>query len=531
MLLRAYRKSEVWDHRSTGPAGVWIPAAVALAAIGAIFFEGLSRMVGEWSREEYSYAYLIPLVSVALVWRKRGDLANSELRGSWAGLSLVVAGLFFAGFGELSTIYILIQYGFLLVICGICLSLVGWKGIKIIWTSLAYLVFMIPIPVFLYQNLSAKMQLLSSMFGVFIIRLLNISVYLEGNIIDLGAYQLQVVEACSGLRYLFPLMSFGFLFACLYRGSRWRKILLFLFSVPITILINSIRIGITGILVEYLGISAAEGFLHLFEGWIIFLGGITLLFLLAWILTWFSGDAKAFGSLLEIRGSTSPWTSAVAEKGRKRGPYIVCVGMLVGMAVVSTVVPARSEIIPERESFASFPMRFDDWIGREQKMDHSFLDVLKLDDYLLANYARNEDTLPVHLYLAYYGSQRKGASAHSPRSCIPAGGWEIEEIGTRTINDIGTPKHLLSVNRALIAKGSTRQVVYYWFQQRGRELTNEYVVKWMIFWDSLTRQRTDGALVRMITPVDPLGGIEEADARLSDFLRLSYPAIVDYVPD
>ena len=127
---------------------------------------------------------------------------------------------------------------------------------------------MIPLPEFVLANLSTRLQLLSSQLGVAFIRLFDISVFVEGNVIDLGGYKLQVAEACSGLRYLFPLMTLGFLMACFYKGARWKRVVLFLSSIPITVLMNSIRIGIIGVTVERWGIRMAEGFLHDFRaGW------------------------------------------------------------------------------------------------------------------------------------------------------------------------------------------------------------------------------------------------------------------------
>jgi exosortase D (VPLPA-CTERM-specific) len=513
-----------------GSASFWAAVLVAVSAAGVIFSEGLSQMGKEWSREEYSHAYLIPFLSAALIWRKKRELEKVELRGAWGGVLILLAGLVVAVFGELSTIYLLINYGLVICIFGVATALLGWNGVKTIWTGIFYIFFMIPLPVFLYQTLSNKMQLISSDLGVSIIRLFGISVLLEGNIIDLGAYQLQVVEACSGLRYLFPLLSFGFLFACIYNGSYLHKCILFLSAAPITIIINSIRIGITGIIVEYIGISAAEGFLHLFEGWIIFLAGVGLFFFLAWILARASGRGRSLGAILDLRWLEIPKRPVIREGVSKSKPFVACVGLLAGIALASTVIPARSEIVPERKPFTSFPMNFGPWLGREQKMEEVFLEKLKLDDYVLANYARSDDEVPINFYVAYYGSQRKGVSAHSPRSCIPGGGWEISELRTHRVDGVLGTELPLVVNRAVIAKGTVRQVVFYWFQQRGRVLTNEYIVKWMIFWDALTRRRTDGALIRLITPVPPSGDLEAADQRLADFLRASYPAIADYVP-
>jgi EpsI family protein len=130
--------------------------------------------------------------------------------------------------------------------------------------------------------------------------------------------------------------------------------------------------------------------------------------------------------------------------------------------------------------------------------------------------------------VAYYNSQRKGESAHSPRSCIPGGGWRINAIAARDIAIAGAGT--LSVNRVVIERGDTKQVVYYWFDQRGRVLTNEYLVKWYIFWDSLTRNRTDGAMLRLTAPV--LAGQSEAaaDRTLEEFARTLVPALRPYIP-
>jgi exosortase/archaeosortase family protein len=120
-------------------------------------------------------------------------------------------------------------------------------------------------------------MLFSSQLGVFFIRLFQIPVYLDGNIIDMGVYKLQVVEACSGLRYLYPLLSLSFLAAYLFHGRFWQRAVVFLSSIPIAIGMNGFRIGLVGFLVDRWGTEMAEGALHFFEGWVIFLACSTLL--------------------------------------------------------------------------------------------------------------------------------------------------------------------------------------------------------------------------------------------------------------
>jgi len=139
---------------------------------------------------------------------------------SLIGILVLGLGLLFMLLGDLAALYVVVQYGFLLSLLGIVLAFTGWKAFKLLIAPLAVLLFMIPLPNFLYQGLSAELQLISSQIGVAVIRLFGVSVYLEGNVIDLGTYKLQVVEACSGLRYLFPLTSLAFIAAYLFRYTK-----------------------------------------------------------------------------------------------------------------------------------------------------------------------------------------------------------------------------------------------------------------------------------------------------------------------
>ncbi len=209
---------------------------------------------------------LIPPISLYLLWRERNWLARTPFTGAWSGLLVVALGLGLWLIGEMSTITAIVNYGFLIVLYGLVISLTGWAVFRHLWMPFLILVFMIPLPQFFAANLSLKLQLLSSQLGVSLIRLFGISVFLEGNVIDLGAYQLEVAEACNGLRYLFPLMTLAFILAYFFRVPVWKRAVLFLSSIPIAILLNSARIGVIGVTVEHWGQKMAEGLLHDFEG-------------------------------------------------------------------------------------------------------------------------------------------------------------------------------------------------------------------------------------------------------------------------
>lgn len=512
---------------------------VAIACLAVVFHNGVAPMVDSWGADEYSYAYLIPPITAWLLWQRRAELSAANPGPSWWGVLVLAAGLTLALFGELSTIYTVIQYGLIVCIYGIALTLTGWRGMRIMWAPLLYLVFMVPLPNFLYQGLSGHLQLISSQLGTSVIRFFGLPVFLEGNVIDLGVYKLQVVEACNGLRYLFPLLSFGYLCSLLYKGPWWHKVILMLSTLPITVAVNSFRIGMTGILVNYWGIEQAEGFLHLFEGWIIFLAAVAILFAEMWLLARVTGRGGSLADLLNVDAlwpqrrpqPASGQRPPVPARRWLSGSVLTAAALLVFAALAGVAAPARTEFIPDRpRDFATFPMGLGDWQGHEQQMEQIYVDALKFDDYLLADYWRKGTPGGVNLYVAYYNSQRKGASVHSPRSCIPGGGWEISRLETVTLPGAAPSGADLHVNKVIISRGSERQLVYYWFDQRGRQMTNEYYVKLMLFWDALTRHRTDGALVRLVTPLRTEESVADAEKRLQDFVQAAYPQVSSRIP-
>ena len=502
-----------------------------LAVLAFIYKDGLWLMTLWWEREEYSHGYLIPFISLYMLWQSRNRIAEHTYAGSWLGIPVLLFGLALYVMGELSSLYTIIQYGFLAALLGFALSIAGRPLFGTIALPLSFLFFAIPLPNFLYNNLSSKLQLWSSKLGVSVIRLFDISVYLEGNVIDLGSLQLQVVEACSGLRYLFPLMSLAFICASFYQVNFWKRLVVFLSSVPITLLMNSFRIGVIGVTVEYFGKAAAEGFLHDFEGWFVFMACGAILLLEMWTLARLGRDPRP---LSEVFGITIPEPlpdSAVFHERRLPLQYWVA-GLVILLTLgFSFTLVERQEIIPRRTDFAEFPLKLGDWTGRRERLEQKYIDQLKFEDYILADFTEPKLAYPVNLYVAYYETQRKGESIHSPSSCIPGGGWQIQSHEVITLQTSNPARSSMPVNRLLIQKGESRQLVYYWFQQRGRIMTNEYLIKWYLFWDAMTMNRSDGALVRLTT-VSPKGEeLGDADRRLTEFLGLALGEVPRFIPE
>jgi len=528
----------MYPQRLSSP--LWVATLLTVVAVAA--FAPFARVLGDvyniWNlKPEYSHGIMIPVLSAFLIWRQRAELRLLPFDGSWYGLALIVAGLVLRFVGVMTTMQTLQHYAFLLVLYGLVLTLVGPAIFRRLWMPLLILLFAVPLPAVFNTALSLQLQLVSSQLGVWIIRAAGVSVLLEGNVIDLGSYQLEVAEACSGLRYLLPLMTLAFIVSYLFRGALWKRVTIFLSSIPITVIMNSVRIGFIGITVDRWGVGMAEGALHDFEGWLVFMLSTAALLLTAFGLSRIGQSRvswhEAF-NLIPVAASPSKeggpsTTSATGWQGVPR-PFIAASVIVVVGAALSLAVPAPVSQVPVRTSLYEFPTEVGSWVGKRDTLQKVYLDALRLDDYALADY-RGPDGQLVNFYAAYYRSQDSTRAIHSPHDCIPGGGWEITRFEQRTFPAAGAANGAFKVNRAVVQLGAQRQIVYYWFQERGRQLTSEYAARWYLFWDALTRTRTDGALVRFVASV-PAGANEDAvDARIMRLATAIEPTISRYVPN
>jgi exosortase D (VPLPA-CTERM-specific) len=522
---------ETRPARASGRAWNRVGLDGLLLALGICFAVlasrgGLTDLVLRWHRqEEYSHGYFIPLISLWLLWRRRDALGSSRGEPSKWGLAVILASTAMLVLGELSAIMVLVQLAFLAFLVGLVLCYGGMSLLRLTALPIALLLFSIPLPYLVESQLTWRLQLASSSLGVAFLRALDYSVFLQGNVIDLGVYKLQVVEACSGLRYLYPLLSVGFLMAYMYPAAlRWR-VLIVLSTIPITVITNSLRIAITGVLVERWGTGMAEGFLHSFEGWIIFI--VCQVVLMAEIMLIERYTLRR--SLVDVQQFPPVHPVKPSGAGAVRRPGVpVAAVLLVLMALLAAVtVSGREEIKPQRTSLRLFPTNLEAWRASESALPMDVERYLGLEDYFLADFVGPQGDR-VNFYTAYYASQRKGVSPHSPQVCIPGGGWVISDL--RQVEfplADGTP---MRAARVLIDNAGQRALVYYWFEQRGRRLADEYTMKWYLLQDSILRNRTDGALVRVVTEVPRNEDLRVADERLMNFVRVAVPKLGNFVP-
>jgi exosortase D (VPLPA-CTERM-specific) len=513
-----------------GPSLWLIVAPLVLAGFIYAYSGSFTQLLHYWDRAEYSHGYIIPFVALLLAWHDLTDrrpLPDS----SWRGAPLLLLGFGCLLIGQLSTFNAVAIYGLILGFVGLSDCFLGRPATRVLRAAFIYLLFAVPLPDFLYVNLSARMQLVSSTLGVAMLDVLGIPVFQDGNIIDLGGLKLQVVEACSGLRYLFPLASFGFLAAYLLRDAMWKRVIVFLSTVPITIILNSVRIALIGVTADRWGKAMAEGFIHSFEGWVIFLVCVGVLMLEIALLRRIGRGGSTFR--FDYLGPASG--PLLASRPQMHLPAWIASGLVIVFvcATAFDVVGLRIQAPPSRlDLAATIPLRISDWRGQSQTMDPDVIDTLGLTDYFLANYDSDSvqppANLPVNLYVGYWADQSVGSAAHSPANCIPGGGWMIADRRQATIPDMQVNGQPLKVNRLVIRRDDVQQLVYYWFNQRGRDLTTEWSVKWYLLRDQIVTGRSDGFLVRLVTPIMPGVSEQEADQRLRHFIVASGGSLAFY---
>ncbi|CAN2045933.1 EpsI family protein [Candidatus Magnetomoraceae bacterium gMMP-1] len=198
--------------------------------------------------------------------------------------------------------------------------------------------------------------------------------------------------------------------------------------------------------------------------------------------------------------------------------------MLLTMVVLNYL--SHAERIQPNKPFSTFPSQIGKWHGTVERFDEQIYDKLGVDDSYLAEY-KALDGRQVNLYIGFYQSQREGDLIHSPKNCMPGGGWNIIETGLEELN---LPDYnRMKLIKLILQKGPHKQIVFYWFQSRGRIIASEYMQKIYLVIDSIIKQRTDGSFVRLIAPVIN-NDAAAALSSLKEFTKILMPLLYEYIP-
>jgi len=276
-------RTPVWQILLLGAVLVWLYAPV------------LAHLIGQWSHDpNYSHGFFVPAFSLFVLWQDKGRLGSLPIRPAWSGLVLLLAAIGILTAGVLGAELFLARFSFLLAIAGLVVLVYGWNHLRAAVFPWLFLLFMIPIPSIIFNQITFPLQLLASKVAAVSLPVLGVPVLREGNVIQLPAMALEVAEACSGIRSLMSLATLAVMYGYLLEPRNSIRVVMALASIPIAVLANSSRIVGTGLLVQYWDPEKAEGFFHTFSGWLIFVVSLVLLFLLhrTLQLLWPKGESR-----------------------------------------------------------------------------------------------------------------------------------------------------------------------------------------------------------------------------------------------
>ena len=498
-----------------------IAGAVTLlvASLGWLYFDHFDRLLGMWNTDDYSYCYLVPVVFAYLLYEDRNKLKAFSGGGRWmAYLAFIGVGIFYF-VGRIGSLETFLYFSMWLSVGAVILLILGNGVLRTIFFPMFILLFAIPLPQFLTRIFSLKLRIWSSELSVWMLHLFDITAYQEGNIIDLAVTQLQVVDACSGLRYFFPTILLALLMGHFFTSKLWSKAFLLLISPVVAIISNSFRIFITGVLVKFISPVYAQGFFHDFSGWLVYIFSIILIGLCCLVLRKIEKPKKQ---------EEIPESELSLNKSRVFIHTVIAVFIVIGVGVFSHQYVV-AQVIPDHKPLKhNFPMQFGNWEGERLFLSEEILSSLWADDYVTGNFINTKTKNHLHLLISYYDMQTTQHSAHAPASCLLGGGWIM--AGKGVLPPSPETGRDFAIARIVLNQGDTKLLSNFWFQQRGRHIVSEWWNKAWLIWDAITMQRTDGALVRVEMYLHPNQSVEEGQRILDTFLKELYPTVLNYIP-
>lgn len=521
----------------------WLRVTAVAAALLFLYATVLSKLGRDWWLDEnYSHGLLVPFVIGLILWKESEVLKSTPRKPNrWLGLTTVLVAIVLLLAGTLGAELFTTRTSFVLALAGLIVYFFGVKLLSLLAVPFALLILSIPIPQIIFNRIAFPLQIWASQMAVWGIRLFDVPTVRNGNVIEIlprGGTQtisLEVVEACSGIRSLMTLVTLALVlgyftrrgggggFANMSRADFVRAALLMISAIPIAVVTNAARVTATGVFTYTNGKQAVDGWWHDASGWLVYLVALAMLIGINYLLIKVSrqtGSSSLSHPYIRSISDTKPvWASL--------SPWPVVVAIVIGGIGVNWFV-TRGEAAVERRPLSELTANVGGWRqkGGEIKFDKGIESVLRTTDYTMREYLAPDGRL-ANIYIGYYASQRTGATYHSPQNCLPGAGWEMKDPQYVAITtDDG---RTFSANRYIIENGLYREVMIYWYQGRGQTEASEYRDKINTVLDSVTRRRSDGAIVRVMTSV---GTDEPAAVRAATDLAGSLASQLGrFVPD
>jgi exosortase D (VPLPA-CTERM-specific) len=510
---------------------LWWQGAGILLLIAWLYGSILARLFGQWiSDPNFSHGIFVPVFSLFVLWQNRKSLSSLVPAPSWSGLAVLVCALLMLMLGVLGAELFFSRFSLLVLLAGLIVLFSGWPLFRAVLFPWAFLILMIPIPQIVLQQVTFPLQILASKLSAGLLPFAGVPVLREGNVIVLPSLSLEVAEACSGIRSLLSLVTLAIIYGYLLESRKWVRVVLACSALPIAVAANSFRIFGTGLLVQYWDPDKAKGFFHLFSGWLIFVVSLIMLFALHGVISRLWKDrSETTSASSSITGNTGTATTLAATPTKGWSLRLGIAALLMLAAAIALQVHSQGESFPHRESLNSLPSQFGPWAGSDVGIDPETLTILGAGEFLLRDYENASESQPgIGLFIAYFPTQKAGDTIHSPSHCLPGAGWvPTQRKFVELPRGDGTS---FPANQYVVAKAGERELVLYWYLAHDRAVASEYWAKYYLVADSIRLNRSDGALIRLTTPMSRGESPDAAQARLLRFGSNVIPILNNYVP-
>lgn len=496
--------------------------SVLLIAVAVFtYFGAISLMVKTWmSRNTYSHGFLIPMISLYLVWLDRERLKDLPIRPSIIGGMLgVLASCLLLITGMVSGVSMVQQISLLILIPSVILALFGPGYLKVLALPVTYLIFMVPILDVLITRIQWPFQILTATMAVNILNILGVPVFLSNQLIELPSGTLEVAKACSGVQYLVSITAVAIPLAYFSLHGTIRRVGFVLIAIVVGIMTNWLRVVLIA-LWSYMGGAVLHGPMHIFQGLFVSIFGFIVLFFISIFIK------KAFPTptitTKDVAGNeVTNVAMPVPQINGFRKAWAITFIVLLGVG--GYIYLYKEKPVALKVPLEWFSPRIHGWWVEKNldSIDVPFA-VVGADEEIHRIYV-NPSGRKLHLYIGYFESQHQGKELiHYTLDSLYSNTKEIKI-------DLNDSKYV-TINNAIVRSGKHRYMTLYWHELNGRTVANRYHAKVITAIDGIIKGKTNGALVVVYSVLDPQDDREKLLNVHIEFIKAINRSIKEYLP-
>jgi EpsI family protein len=494
----------------------WLQLILLIGAFVFAYVSVFPYLIKTWNRADYSHGFLIPLISGYLIWVKRESLRELPIQPNLMGIFVMAIAGFILIMGKVGSVKVVQELTLILMIIGLSLTFLGTKYLKSLFLPIAYLLLMVPIFDQFIDHISWPLQLFSARFATEILSYLGIPVFNKMQYIETPYIKFEIIEACSGFRYLISIFAIAIPLAYYTQKKRWRRGAVLVSAVIIGIIANSVRVAFV-VTWSYFsrGYYDTHGPLHIFQGLFVSIIGLFFLF----IGTSFFNETSRSDQKKSHEDPKPVAANINFDLKRFNPSWILAMVILIGLGSYSFLYnPTPTKL---KKDLRELPGIIGNWQwietnpGKIYKIHGADVEVTRL--------YRNQLGQEIVLHIGYFEFQTQDKEAIYYKNK-----WLYKKV----VN-VEIPIHSqgsITVNKTIVASGDDKNSLIFWYDLNGRIITNKYYCKFLSALDGLIRSRNNIAVVIVSSNLGQRDEIQGVSKEQEEFVTEILPVLKNYLP-